>query len=113
MERPSPQTIKCNVQDCPPHWGGHWDTCTGSCGQGVQKYILQCEQDLNGGRTAVVSESSCPRPKPEETSRPCELPPCENTIDNELHQALSNDVRSANKEWTVGPWSEVKHKIYK
>lgn len=111
IEKPTPHPIKCNVQDCPSHWGGYWATCSGSCGQGVQKYVLQCEQESNG-RTIVVDESSCPKPRPQETSRACSLSPCEDTIDNELHQRP--DVSSSSpsktgsvKEWSVGPWSQV------
>lgn len=110
LERPAPQSIKCNVQDCPPHWGGYWGTCAVSCGQGVQKFVLQCEQALSNGRTAVVNEVACPRPKPQETTKPCMLAPCdENTSDNELHQTPDGGARISGKEWSVGPWTQVSY----
>lgn len=111
IEKPAPHPIKCNVQDCQSHWGGYWGVCSGSCGQGVQKYILQCEQESNG-RKIVVDESSCPKPRPQETTRACSLPPCEDTIDNELHQrpdvsSSSSSKTGSVKNWDVGPWSQV------
>lgn len=115
IEKPAPHPIKCNVQECPPRWGGQWGGCTGSCGRGLQRYMLQCEQEAGGDKTVVVEDSLCPKPRPQETSRACVLPPCEedeeNAIDNELHQrpdVVSSSSKTGNvKEWTVGAWSQV------
>ena len=113
IEKPSPTPIKCNTQECGTvirgAWSGHWGACTGSCGRGIQHYVLQCIQEPSAGAgTVVLRHDNCQLPKPPASSRPCVLPPCDDVIDNELPRSIENvGEEKVFKEWTVGYWSQV------
>lgn len=100
LEKPMPQLIKCNQHECTinsARWNGVWGLCTGSCGQGVQQFVVQCHLEMQG-RVSVVNDAMCPQPKPHPAARPCTLAPCQETNDNEIHTS---------DEWNVGSWSAV------
>lgn len=104
LERPAPQLIKCNQNECPDtsitnsgRWDGVWGPCTGSCGQGIQQFISQCSLD-RGGRAIVVSDTFCTKPKPSPLTSPCKLTPCSEQNDNEIHTS---------EDWVTGAWSHV------
>lgn len=100
LEKPT-HYIHCNQHECPLQWGGHWGQCTGSCGQGVQHYLVQCIKETNG-LTSVESDSLCAPPKPTASSRPCSLPACDES-DNELHP--DERMHKSFSDWIVGSWS--------
>lgn len=107
LERPIPQQIRCSTQACPAYWGGVWGPCSGSCGQGVQNFVLHCQQDASSGQTMIVNDGACVRNKPIASSRPCRLAPCDNEADNELHQNPDADNMVVDvQEWKLGPWSQ-------
>lgn len=104
LQVPTPATLTCNTEECPAQgrWSGKWGPCTGSCGHGIQHYILQCHQKSSNEKSTVIPDKACPQPKPSAGRRPCQLPPCESESDNELPQ----NPHSV-KEWVVGQWSQV------
>lgn len=105
--RPLPQQVRCNVQACPAYWGGIWGPCLGSCGQGVQHFILHCQQELSG-KLVTVGEALCVRSKPMTSSRPCTLlPSCNSPSDNEIHHNSDSNNMIEVHEWQVGTWSQV------
>ncbi|KAF5283828.1 hypothetical protein FQA39_LY04648 [Lamprigera yunnana] len=106
LERPTPQQIRCNTQPCPAFWGGTWGTCSGSCGHGVQHFVVNCQQESLAGQLLVVNDAACRKPKPNTSSRPCKLPSCESETDNEVYlQPETNNIVEVS-EWIVGPWSQ-------
>nr|XP_022913821.1 thrombospondin type-1 domain-containing protein 4 isoform X1 [Onthophagus taurus] len=108
LERPPTIPVSCNTQKCPEiNWGGHWGPCTGSCGEGVQNYLLKCmEEEPQTGRMLTVDDGRCPQPKPTASSRSCTLPSCENSILNALPQTVEVDNRKSYHKWHVSPWSQ-------
>lgn len=91
------------MEPCPPNWEGYWTDCSVTCGEGVQQYVLQCKQESASG-AIILSDAQCPNPKPSSQTRPCQEAACE-IRDNELPQSVDNS--RLNREWSVGPWSEV------
>ncbi|XP_018007625.1 uncharacterized protein LOC108665385 [Hyalella azteca] len=61
---------------------GNWGNCSAHCDGGVQKRIVQCQEQSTGGVVGSVLCASLPAPQRE---RPCNLLPC--------------------LDWTVSPWS--------
>lgn len=105
LERPIQQQIRCNTQPCAAFWGGVWSACTGSCGQGLQHFVVTCQQD-RGGKPIAVHDNVCSTPKPNPSSRPCKLPSCETRSDNEINQRVDSSNKVEVHEWKMGPWSQ-------
>ncbi|XP_017773534.1 PREDICTED: thrombospondin type-1 domain-containing protein 4-like [Nicrophorus vespilloides] len=106
VEKPTPHPIRCNTKDCPPRWGGHWGPCTGSCGEGLQEYVVQCISELNTGRTSVQNDASCPQPKPTASSQSCNLQPCDSTSENDLYPDDRHSKTKSYGTWITGQWTQ-------
>ncbi|KAJ8916379.1 hypothetical protein NQ315_005077 [Exocentrus adspersus] len=102
LDTPASAPIQCNIEPCAPNWEGYWTDCSVTCGDGIQRYILQCKQEMTSG-SIIVSDEQCPTPKPSSQTRTCREAACE-INDNELPQNV--DSSRVNKEWSVGSWSE-------
>ncbi|XP_023245593.1 ADAMTS-like protein 3 [Copidosoma floridanum] len=67
----------CNVFDCPPEWqAGEWGKCSKTCGGGVKRRKVVCEQTMAQGRKIAHTDGVCsaskPRAEKECNSRACE-----------------------------------------
>lgn len=108
LDPPALAPIACNVEPCNAFWDGFWGQCSVSCGEGIQQFIPQCKQDING-KSIVISEAQCSKPKPSLQTRACQERECDffkGLSDNELPQAVEHPIRSTRKDWTVGAWSQ-------
>ncbi|XP_032685179.1 protein madd-4 isoform X3 [Odontomachus brunneus] len=66
----------CNVWDCPVKWStGEWGKCSKSCGGGVKKRMVVCEQIMAQGRKQSREERECPSTKPA-SEKPCNTRAC-------------------------------------
>ncbi|XP_011333048.1 protein madd-4 isoform X2 [Ooceraea biroi] len=66
----------CNVLDCPVKWNvGEWGKCSKSCGGGVKKRSVLCEQIMAQGRKQSRQEQDCPPQKPA-NEKPCNTRAC-------------------------------------
>ncbi|XP_036139996.1 protein madd-4 isoform X3 [Monomorium pharaonis] len=66
----------CNVLDCPVKWStGEWGKCSRTCGGGVKKRDVVCEQIMAQGRKQSREERECPPQKPT-SEKPCNTRPC-------------------------------------
>ncbi|XP_043685807.1 protein madd-4 isoform X2 [Vespula pensylvanica] len=66
----------CNVLDCPVKWSaGEWGECSKSCGGGVKRRNVTCEQIMALGRKQRREENKCPPQKPS-SEKPCNTKPC-------------------------------------
>ncbi|XP_014468093.1 PREDICTED: ADAMTS-like protein 3 isoform X2 [Dinoponera quadriceps] len=66
----------CNVWDCPVKWStGEWGKCSKSCGGGVKKRKVVCEQIMAQGRKQSREERECPAQKPA-SEKPCNTRAC-------------------------------------
>uniref|UniRef100_A0ABD2X498 Uncharacterized protein n=1 Tax=Trichogramma kaykai TaxID=54128 RepID=A0ABD2X498_9HYME len=67
----------CNVWDCPVQWSvGEWGKCSKTCGGGVKKRKVICEQVMAQGRKQTRAERDCPTPRPR-TEKECNSRPCD------------------------------------
>ncbi|XP_029038021.2 protein madd-4 isoform X3 [Osmia bicornis bicornis] len=68
----------CNVLDCPVKWStGEWGKCSRSCGGGVKKRKVICEQIMAQGRKQSREDRECPPQRPS-SEKPCNTIPCHN-----------------------------------
>ncbi|KAL3288916.1 hypothetical protein HHI36_003361 [Cryptolaemus montrouzieri] len=105
LDKPNDNPIRCNIQDCPPKWSGHWSTCSVSCGTGIQRYIIQCKQELNTGREVVLDDIKCSgRPKPLLKTQTCTLIACD-ISNNEVPRSPDFRSNTLEGEWIVREWS--------
>ncbi|XP_067210775.1 ADAMTS-like protein 3 isoform X4 [Linepithema humile] len=66
----------CNVWDCPVKWStGEWGKCSKTCGGGVKKRQVICEQIMAQGRKQNREERECPLQKPA-SEKPCNTRAC-------------------------------------
>ncbi|XP_072752952.1 ADAMTS-like protein 1 isoform X2 [Anoplolepis gracilipes] len=66
----------CNVWDCPIKWStGEWGKCSRTCGGGVKKRDVVCEQIMAQGRKQSREERECPAQKPP-NEKPCNTRAC-------------------------------------
>ncbi|XP_018359736.1 PREDICTED: ADAMTS-like protein 3 [Trachymyrmex cornetzi] len=66
----------CNVLDCPVKWStGEWGKCSKTCGGGVKKRDVVCEQIMAQGRKQSREERECPVQKPA-SEKPCNTRTC-------------------------------------
>ncbi|KAG7196354.1 hypothetical protein KM043_001333 [Ampulex compressa] len=66
----------CNVWDCPVKWStGEWGKCSKTCGGGVKKRKVTCEQIMAQGRKQAREDRECPQQKPA-TEKPCNTRAC-------------------------------------
>ncbi|KAL0100797.1 hypothetical protein PUN28_019286 [Cardiocondyla obscurior] len=66
----------CNVLDCPVKWStGEWGKCSKTCGGGVKKREVLCEQIMAQGRKQSREERECPAQKPA-SEKPCNTRAC-------------------------------------
>lgn len=66
----------CNVWDCPVKWStGKWSKCSKTCGGGVKKRKVTCEQIMAQGRKQSREDRECPSQKPS-TEKPCNTRAC-------------------------------------
>ncbi|XP_012346954.1 protein madd-4 isoform X4 [Apis florea] len=76
---PQPQPADrqyCNVWDCPVKWNtGKWGKCSKTCGGGVKKRKVSCEQIMAQGRKQNRKDSECPPQKPA-SEKPCNTRAC-------------------------------------
>ncbi|CAA93287.2 A disintegrin and metalloproteinase with thrombospondin motifs gon-1 [Caenorhabditis elegans] len=97
----APTSIReCDTSNCPYEWvPGDWQTCSKSCGEGVQTREVRCRRKINFNSTIPIifmleDEPAVPKekcelfPKPNE-SQTCELNPCDSEF-----------------KWSFGPWGE-------
>ncbi|KAG8227019.1 hypothetical protein J437_LFUL000325, partial [Ladona fulva] len=90
-DRPSPQTVRCNIKPCPAEWvAGDWGPCSVSCGSGgMQTRDVWCQQEISSTLRMRVAEGACLSPPSSlPRSRPCPNPP------------LSCHAR----RWVTGEW---------
>ncbi|KAJ8683333.1 hypothetical protein QAD02_019125, partial [Eretmocerus hayati] len=67
----------CNVWDCPVAWKvGEWGKCSKTCGGGVKRRQVSCEQTMAQGRVQSKPERDCPTPKPR-SEKECNGKACE------------------------------------
>lgn len=78
-----------------------------TCGSGVQRYIVQCKQELNTGRDVIVDDVQCSgRPRPLLKTQTCTEVDCD-LISNEVPRNPNFKSNNVNREWLVGEWSSV------
>ncbi|CAL7946132.1 unnamed protein product [Xylocopa violacea] len=66
----------CNVLDCPVKWNvGEWSKCSKSCGGGVKKREVACQQIMAQGRKQSREDRECQSQKPA-TEKPCNTRAC-------------------------------------
>lgn len=66
----------CNVWDCPVKWStGKWSKCSKTCGGGVKKRKVTCEQIMAQGRKQSREDRECPPSKPS-SEKPCNTRAC-------------------------------------
>ncbi|XP_029156420.1 protein madd-4 isoform X2 [Nylanderia fulva] len=66
----------CNVWDCPIKWStGEWGKCSRTCGGGVKKRDVVCEQIMAQGRKQSREDRECPAQKPP-NEKPCNTRAC-------------------------------------
>ncbi|XP_017889029.1 protein madd-4 isoform X2 [Ceratina calcarata] len=66
----------CNVLDCPVKWStGEWGKCSKTCGGGVKKRRVTCEQIMAQGHRQNREDRECPPQKPA-TEKPCNTRAC-------------------------------------
>ncbi|XP_076245168.1 ADAMTS-like no long nerve cord isoform X2 [Calliopsis andreniformis] len=66
----------CNVWDCPVKWStGVWGKCSKTCGGGVKKREVTCEQIMAQGRKQILEDRECPPQKPA-SEKPCNTRSC-------------------------------------
>ncbi|XP_029672449.1 protein madd-4 isoform X3 [Formica exsecta] len=66
----------CNVWDCPIKWNmGEWGKCSKTCGGGVKRRDVVCEQIMAQGRKQSREERECPTQKPP-NEKPCNTRAC-------------------------------------
>lgn len=69
----------CNVLDCPVKWStGEWGKCSKTCGGGVKKREVVCEQIMAQGRKQSREERECPAQRPA-SEKPCNTRACHDT----------------------------------
>ncbi|XP_045460910.1 thrombospondin type-1 domain-containing protein 4-like isoform X2 [Harmonia axyridis] len=106
LEKPNSSPIRCNIQDCPPKWGGYWSSCSATCGSGFQRFVVQCKQELNTGREVVVDDVQCSgRPRPLVKTQTCNSQVDCDLINNEVPENPNFKSGKLDKEWLVGDWS--------
>ncbi|CAI2350188.1 unnamed protein product [Caenorhabditis sp. 36 PRJEB53466] len=97
----APISVKeCDTKSCPYEWvPGDWQTCSKSCGEGVQTREVQCRRKLDYNSSIPIffmleEEPAVPKEKCELFPRPPESQSCElNPCDSEF-------------KWSFGPWGE-------
>ncbi|XP_048513461.1 protein madd-4 isoform X2 [Athalia rosae] len=73
---PPPDRRYCNILDCPVKWSiGEWGKCSKTCGGGVKKRTVACEQVMAQGHQQIRPEAACVTRKPAE-QRPCNTRAC-------------------------------------
>ncbi|XP_076230521.1 ADAMTS-like no long nerve cord isoform X4 [Nomia melanderi] len=66
----------CNVWDCPVKWTvDKWGKCSKTCGGGVMRRKVTCDQIMAQGRQQSREERECPAQKPS-TEKPCNTRAC-------------------------------------
>ncbi|XP_076668534.1 ADAMTS-like no long nerve cord isoform X2 [Andrena cerasifolii] len=66
----------CNVWDCPVKWSiGEWGKCSKTCGGGVKKRKVTCEQIMAQGRKQSREDRECTSQKPA-SEKPCNTRAC-------------------------------------
>ncbi|XP_034935882.1 protein madd-4, partial [Chelonus insularis] len=66
----------CNVWDCPPKWQpGEWSKCTKSCGGGIKRREVVCEQIMAQGHKQIRPDRDCQGNKPP-SEKSCNTKPC-------------------------------------
>ncbi|XP_076658795.1 ADAMTS-like no long nerve cord isoform X2 [Halictus rubicundus] len=66
----------CNVWDCPVKWSvGKWGKCSKTCGGGVMKRKVTCDQIMAQGRQQSREDRECTSQKPA-SERPCNNRAC-------------------------------------
>lgn len=66
----------CNVLDCPVKWvTGDWGKCTKTCGGGVKRREVICEQVMAQGRHQIHEDRKCTAQKPA-SEKPCNTRAC-------------------------------------
>ncbi|XP_018340238.1 PREDICTED: ADAMTS-like protein 3 [Trachymyrmex septentrionalis] len=83
----------CNVLDCPVKWStGEWGKCSRTCGGGVKKRDVVCEQIMAQGRKQSREERECPAQKPA-SEKPCNTRACH---DSDLSSNMPPTITSLN-----------------
>lgn len=72
VPKPITSPVPCNRQDCPPRWVvSEWSKCSVSCGGGMKRRQVSCQQLDAQGALRVLSAAACER-----MSRPTETENC-------------------------------------
>ncbi|XP_046490682.1 protein madd-4 isoform X2 [Neodiprion pinetum] len=87
---PPPDRQYCNILDCPVKWNiGVWGKCSKTCGGGVKKRYVACEQVMAQGHQQPRPESACVTQKPAE-QRPCNTRACHD-LDSNAQPIISSE----------------------
>uniref|UniRef100_A0A8C9L739 ADAMTS like 3 n=1 Tax=Pavo cristatus TaxID=9049 RepID=A0A8C9L739_PAVCR len=97
-----PTTKSCAKVDCPPQLVvGEWSKCSVSCGVGIQRRKIACQNRTAKGQYVAVNESMCSGSSPSLLVRSCQMDAC-NKIKPKLPEKYS----------TRGPRIISIHRVY-
>ncbi|PIK50581.1 putative A disintegrin and metalloproteinase with thrombospondin motifs 7 [Apostichopus japonicus] len=91
--KPDDKQRSCNEHTCPASWWiGPWQSCSVSCGEGVQKRSVFCIRSLSSDEQMAISDATCIQHGAE--AKPATALTC------------SNYACPSEMDWRVGNWSE-------
>lgn len=76
-EKPEIQIVRCNTQPCPAVWvPGEWESCSVTCGEGIQRRKLLCKQEVSPTLNINVAEGACHGQERLPSIKKCFIKPC-------------------------------------
>ncbi|CAD6197895.1 unnamed protein product [Caenorhabditis auriculariae] len=109
---------RCNEHVCPPVGNSSWQIspwthCSVSCGEGVQRRRVWCEDAVSGRKQ---DDPECAEKKPSE-QRDCDLPPCPTMTSSDSSRDVSSKTSQASSVptpghaiWQTSPWNSCSAK---